>query len=79
VKRWYVSYRDRMFDTQELLDAALDLHLPPGDRLGAHALTTGSEAVPATGACPLLADYQATRAGKNRRGEVDGKRLGRQD
>lgn len=25
--RWYVSYRDRMFDTQELLDAALDLHL----------------------------------------------------
>jgi hypothetical protein len=24
--RWYVSYRDRMFDTQELLDAALDLH-----------------------------------------------------
>jgi len=24
--RWYVSYRDRMFDTQELLDAAFDLH-----------------------------------------------------
>lgn len=24
--RWYVSYRDRMSDTQELLDAAFDLH-----------------------------------------------------
>jgi hypothetical protein len=24
--RWFVRYRDRMFDTQELLDAAFDLH-----------------------------------------------------